>query len=84
MENGRQKRQEEGNHQKVRDRRKGRGSRCVKRKKYERHKLLSLRTLVFRKDSLWVMTDDITVSDQKGLFQLGEVSGGRGREKERV
>ena len=48
------------------------------------HKLLSLRTLVFRKDSLWVMTDDITVSDQKGLFQLGEVSGGRGREKERM
>ena len=24
------------------------------------------------------MTDDITVSDQKGLFQLGEVSGGGG------
>ena len=36
MENGRQKRREEGNHQKVRDRRKGRGSRCVKRRKYER------------------------------------------------
>ena len=48
------------------------------------HKLLSLRTLVFRKDSHWIMTDDITVSDQKGLFQLGEVSGGRRREKERV
>lgn len=42
------------------------------------HKLLSLRTLVFRKDSHWIMTDDITVSDQKGLFQLGEVSGEEG------
>lgn len=48
------------------------------------HKLLSLRTLGFRKDSHWIMTDDITVSDQKGMFPLGEVSGVRGREKERV
>lgn len=37
-----------------------------------------------RKDSHWIMTDDITVSDQKGLFQLGEVSGGRRREGESV
>ena len=48
------------------------------------HKLLSLRTLVFRKDSHWIMTYDITVSDQKGMFPLGEVSGVRGREKERM
>lgn len=34
--------------------------------------------LWFSGDSHWVMTDDITVSDQKGLFQLGEVSGGGG------